>query len=62
MSVRIDPTWHEALKPEFESAYFEELSAFVKNEYASGDCFPAPKNIFRAFDLTPFDKTKVVIL
>lgn len=62
MTVRIDPTWHQALKPEFESAYFETLSAFVKNEYASGDCFPAPKNIFRTFDLTPFDKVKVVIL
>ena len=62
MTVRIDPTWHAALAPQFESPYFEELSAFVKGEYASGDCFPAAKNIFRAFDLTPFDKTKVVIL
>ncbi|MFB0964298.1 MAG: uracil-DNA glycosylase, partial [Patescibacteria group bacterium] len=62
MTVRIDPTWHAALQAQFESPYFEELSAFVKSEYASGDCFPAAKNIFRAFDLTPFDKVKVVIL
>lgn len=62
MTVRIDPSWHEALRAEFESPYFEELSAFVKDEYAAGACFPASTNIFRAFDLTPFDKTKVVIL
>lgn len=62
MTVRIDPTWHAALQAQFESPYFEELSAFVKGEYSSGDCFPAAKNIFRAFDLTPFDKVKVVIL
>lgn len=62
MTVRIDPSWHAALRTQFESPYFEELSAFVKGEYASGDCFPAARNIFRAFDLTPFDKTKVVIL
>ncbi len=62
MAVKIDPSWHKALAAEFESSYFEELSAFVKSEYVSGECFPAPKNIFRAFDLTPFEKTKVVIL
>lgn len=62
MSVRIDPSWNQALKAEFESPYFEELSAYVKGEYATGPCFPAPANIFRAFDLTPFDKVKVVIL
>lgn len=62
MTVRIDPSWHAALKPQFESPYFEELSAFVKGEYSANDCFPPAKNIFRAFDLTPFDKVKVVIL
>lgn len=62
MTVKIDPSWHRALAGEFESAYFDGLSNFVKGEYAAGDCFPAPKNIFRAFDLTPFDRTKVVIL
>lgn len=62
MTVRIDPTWHAALRTQFESPYFEELSAFVKAEYSSNDCFPAARNIFRAFDLTPFDKTKVVVL
>lgn len=62
MSVRIDPSWHAALSKEFASEYFAELSAFVKSEYASTACFPAPANIFRAFDLTPFDTAKVVIL
>ncbi len=61
-SVKIHPSWHEALRHEFESPYFAELAAFVKAEYASGACFPAGGNIFKAFDLTPFDAVKVVIL
>ncbi len=62
MEVKIEPSWKEHLKGEFEKAYFEELTNFVKNEYQKGKVYPAPKNIFRAFDLCPFDKVKVVIL
>jgi uracil-DNA glycosylase len=61
-SVRIEPAWKARLDPEFSKPYWDELSAFVKGEYAAGDCFPPGKHIFRAFDLTPFDKVKVVIL
>lgn len=60
--IRIDPSWHDALKGEFEKPYFKELTEFVKREYADEAVYPPPKYIFRAFDLCPFEKVKVVIL
>ncbi|HEV7449409.1 MAG TPA: uracil-DNA glycosylase [Candidatus Paceibacterota bacterium] len=62
MDVKIEPSWKEALKEEFGKEYFVKLTEFVKNEYKSGTVYPPPKFIFRAFELTPFDKVKVVIL
>jgi uracil-DNA glycosylase len=58
----MEPSWKEALTDEFGKAYFEQLTSFVKEEYAKGKVYPAPKNIFRAFELCPFEKVKVVIL
>jgi uracil-DNA glycosylase len=60
--IKLDSSWKEALQDEFSKAYFAELTAFVKDEYKKGAIYPAPKNIFRAFDLCPFNKVKVVIL
>src|SRR3990167_452307 len=62
MNVKIEPSWGEHLQGEFEKEYFSELTEFVKKEYKKGAVYPTPKNIFRAFDLCPFDKVKVVIL
>ena len=64
MNVRINEEWKSLLKDEFEKPYFLELSTFVKNEYAQnpGRIFPAANEIFRAFDLCPPSKVKVVIL
>ncbi len=62
MEVKIERSWKEHLKREFEKEYFKELTAFVRNEYKEWKVYPAPKNIFKAFDLCPFDKVKVVIL
>lgn len=62
MDVRIAEDWKEILREEFSKPYFEELVSFVKQEYASGEVFPAGRNIFRAFDKCPFDKLKVVII
>lgn len=62
MSVRIHPSWQEALTPEFEKPYWSELTSFVKSEYLQFQCFPLGRDIFRAFDLTPFEAVKVVIL
>ncbi len=62
MDVRLEPSWKEKLKGEFEKSYFKELTSFVKEEYQKTSVYPHPKNIFRAFDLCPFDAVKVVIL
>lgn len=62
MKVKIEPSWGEKLKGEFEKEYFAELTEFVKKEYKDETVYPAPKNIFKAFDLCPFNKVKVVIL
>ena len=62
MDVKIEPSWKEALQEEFGKAYFTELTQFVKQEYTEQRVYPAPKNIFRAFELTPFAAVKVVIL
>lgn len=60
--VKIEPSWKEALKDEFGQEYFKTLREFVKSEYQHAIIYPPPKNIFRAFELTPFDKVEVVIL
>ena len=62
MTVRIEPSWKAHLQDQFEQPYWQALTEFVKEEYAAGPCCPAGKDIFRAFDLTPFDDVKVVIL
>ncbi len=62
MDVKIEQSWKDALIDEFSKDYFRTLTDFVKDEYKSGTIYPAPKNIFRAFDLCPFDKVRVVIL
>lgn len=62
MDVRIEESWKKVLAPEFEKPYFKGLAEFVKSEYKTKKVYPPPKDIFRAFDLAPFDKVKVVIL
>jgi uracil-DNA glycosylase len=62
MALRIEESWKQRLAEEFEKPYFEELSSFVKEEYAGHAVYPPPKEIFRAFDLCPFHAVKVVIL
>lgn len=62
MKVEIAPGWKKKLNEEFEKPYFQNLAAFVKDEYANHKCFPAGKNIFAAFENSRFEDTKVVIL
>lgn len=62
-SVNIHPSWKEQLKAEFSSPYFQQIKDFLLSEHQKGFItFPLGKDIFRAFDLTPFDQVKVVIL
>lgn len=60
--VKIEPSWKTVLKDEFGKSYFKELSKFVREEYLSATIYPQPKDLFRVFDLCPFDHVKVVIL
>lgn len=60
--VAIEPSWKEKLKGEFEEPYFKELAEFVRSEYQSEVVYPPPQFVFRAFELCPFDRVKVVIL
>lgn len=62
MNVKLEQSWKEKLEGEFEKEYFTTLATFVKKEYQDGVVYPAPKNIFRAFDLCSFEQVKVVIL
>lgn len=62
MEVRIEESWKNVLQKEFDEKYFEDLIQFVKSEYQKTTVYPPAKFIFSAFDLTPFDKVKVVIL
>lgn len=60
--IRMEASWKKILTGEFEKEYFGALSAFVKGEYRENTVYPYPKNIFRAFDLCPFDAVRVVII
>ncbi len=62
MDVKIEPGWKKVLQKEFDEAYFEALTKFVKEEYKTSTVYPPARFIFNAFELTPFDKVKVVIL
>ena len=62
MNIDIEPSWKNLLQSEFEKPYFSSLINFVKQEYKEHTCYPKGKNIFKAFELTPFDRVKVVLL
>ena len=62
MAVKIDPSWYAVLQSQFEAPYFAELKAFLVAERQQHTCYPPGSLNFTAFDSTPFDKVKVVIL
>ena len=62
MKELIGNDWDQVLDPVFESSEYEKLHSFLRKEYASKRIFPDMNHIFTAFKLTPFAKTKVVIL
>lgn len=62
-AIALDPSWKAPLLPEFESAYMAALRAFLVAEKESGKrVFPKGSEWFRALDLTPLDRVRVVIL
>lgn len=62
MEVKIEPSWQRELRSEFEKPYFRALTDKVRNAYTSTIVYPKGRLIFNAFNLTPFEDVKVVIL
>ncbi|MBP6044884.1 MAG: uracil-DNA glycosylase [Microgenomates group bacterium] len=60
--IRIETTWKDKLSQEFTKSYWKTLSSTVREQYLSKIVYPPAKQVFRAFDLCPFEKTKVVIV
>src|SRR5688572_18625444 len=55
-------SWHAVLADETAKPYFKDLVEFVNYERENNQVFPAPEDVFRAFELTGFDQVKVVLL
>lgn len=61
--VQIEPSWANVLEDEFGKPYFHNLVQFLRTEKENKKIiFPKGSQIFNAFNTTPFDKTKIVIL
>jgi len=61
-SVQIDDSWFSQIGEEFEKEYFSNLKNFLLTEKQKFKVYPPGSQIFSAFNFTPFDKVKVVIL
>ncbi|HEY0356838.1 MAG TPA: uracil-DNA glycosylase [Flavisolibacter sp.] len=63
MTVRIEESWKKVLESEFRKPYFRQITDHIKTEKAQGKTiYPQGSLIFNAFEKTPFDKVKVVII
>ena len=63
MTVDIENSWREALQGEFDKPYFSSLAEYLHAEKRAGKTvYPPGPQIFRAFELTPLNQVKVVIL
>lgn len=61
--IKIEPSWKRVLDPEFKKPYMEKLRGFLNQELSKKRViYPRPNNFFAAFDMTPFESVKVVIL
>ena len=62
VTPKINPSWLEVLQPQFSDPYFAQLKEFLLQERHQYECYPPARFIFNAFDSTPFNKVKVVII
>src|SRR5215213_10868637 len=63
MNVKIEPSWKEVLEDEFKKPYFRQITEHLKTEKAQGKTiYPPGPLIFNAFEQTPVDEVKAVIL
>ncbi|MBB3060270.1 uracil-DNA glycosylase [Microbulbifer rhizosphaerae] len=62
-NIKIHPSWYAVLQDEFEKPYMEQLRQFLRKEKAAGKViYPPGPQVFNAFNSTPFEEVKVVIL
>jgi uracil-DNA glycosylase len=61
-SFYLEKTWHERLSEELTKLYFLQLVAFVEKERSLGPIYPSKDLVFNAFQSTPFDSVRVVII
>ncbi len=62
MDVKIEQSWKQALSHEWNADYYVRLTSWVREQYRVAQVFPPGRQIFAAFDATPFHRVKVVIL
>ena len=62
MKINIEPSWQKILEAYFQTNEWKTLADFVRQEYLNKTIYPHPKNLFNAFNSTPFDKVKVIII
>lgn len=63
VEVQIEDSWKEALQDEFDKPYFKQIIHFLRSEKKKGKTiYPPGPLIFNAFNTTPFDGVKVIIL
>lgn len=61
-SVNMEPQWKQHLETEFSKDYMKSLKSFLATEVKTNTVYPKGSEYFQAFNLTPFEKVKVVIL
>ena len=62
-TIKLDKSWLKELEPEFKKQYMKDLKYFLQSEKKKGkEIYPKGKDMFKAFDLTPLDQVKVVII
>lgn len=62
INPQIEESWKKILASEFQSSYFVQIKKFLLEEKSKYEIYPPGNRIFAAFNYTPFDKVKVVIL
>jgi len=62
MTIDIHQSWKPFLQPEFSKPYFNDLVAFVEQDYQNHECFPKRSDVFNAFNHCHFYNVKVVII
>ena len=60
--IKIEESWKTMLQEQFNMPYFEQLKKFIRQEATIHKVFPPGPQIFSAFDYTPFEQVRVVII